>query len=64
MLFELVPNAAGNTLPGTGDARLSLGVKDIGQATRAFQARGVGNNSQSRKNPGGLISFFKDADEQ
>ncbi len=39
VLFELVPSAAGNALQGTGNARLSLGVKDIQEATRALQAR-------------------------
>ena len=41
VLFELVPNPPDNSLPGTGNARLSLGVTDIQQATRELQARGV-----------------------
>ena len=34
VLFELVPNPPDNALPGTGNARLSLGVTDIRQAMR------------------------------
>lgn len=41
VLFELVPNPPGNALPGTGNARVSLGVTDIRQATRELNARGV-----------------------
>ena len=61
VLFELVPNAPGKALPGTGNARLSLGVKDIRQATRELQARGVAA-TPIKEEPGGLISFFKDPD--
>jgi catechol 2,3-dioxygenase-like lactoylglutathione lyase family enzyme len=49
VLFELVPNPPGNVLPGSGNARLSLGVADIRQATGELQ-------------PGGLLSYFKDPD--
>ena len=41
VLFELVPNPPDHALPGTGNARLSLGVTDIRQATRELKARGV-----------------------
>ncbi len=61
VLFELVPNAPGNALSGTGNARLSLGVKDIQEATRELQARGVAT-TPIKAEPGGLISFFKDPD--
>lgn len=61
VLFELVPNFLGNTLPGTGNARLSLGVTDIQQATRELQARGVAT-TPVKEEPGGLLSFFKDPD--
>ena len=61
VLFELVPNPPGNALAGTGNARLSLGVTDIQQATRELQARGV-VTTPIKQEPGGLISFFKDPD--
>ena len=61
VLFELVPNFPGNTLPGTGNARLSLGVTDIQQATRELQARGVAT-TPVKEEPGGLLAFFKDPD--
>ena len=61
VLFELVPNPPGNVLAGTGNARLSLGVTDIQQATRQLQARGV-TTTPVKQEPGGLLSFFKDPD--
>ena len=61
VLFELVPNPAGNVLPGSGNARLSLGVDDIRQTTRELQARGV-TTTPVKEEPGGLLSFFRDPD--
>jgi len=61
VLFELVPNPPGQVLPGTGNARLSLGVTDIKQATRALQARGVAT-TPIKEEPGGLLSYFRDPD--
>jgi predicted enzyme related to lactoylglutathione lyase len=61
VLFELVPNYPSNTLPGTGNARLSLGVADIQQATHELNARGVATTAVKQE-PGGLLSFFKDPD--
>ena len=61
VLFELVPNAAGNALPGTGNARLSLGVNDIHEATCALQARDV-PTTPIKEESDGLLSFFKDPD--
>ena len=61
VLFELVPNPPDNTLPGTGNARLSLGVTDIRQATGELKARGVAT-TPVREEPGGLLSYFKDPD--
>jgi len=61
VLFELVPNPPGNVLSGTGNARLSLGVTDIRQATHALQAKGV-ETGPIKKEPGGLLSYFKDPD--
>ena len=61
VLFELVPNPPDNALPGTGNARLSLGVTDIRQATRELSARGVAT-TPVKEEPGGLLSYFKDPD--
>ena len=61
VLFELVPNPPDNVLPGTGNARLSLGVTDIHQATQELNARGVAT-SPIKEEPGGLLSYFKDPD--
>jgi catechol 2,3-dioxygenase-like lactoylglutathione lyase family enzyme len=61
VLFELVPNPPGNVLPGSGNARLSLGVADIRQATGELQARGIAT-TPVREEPGGLLSYFKDPD--
>lgn len=61
VLFELVPNAPGNPLPGGGNARLSLGVKDIYEATSALLAKGV-PSTPVKEEPGGLLSYFKDPD--
>lgn len=61
VLFELVPNPTGNALPGSGNARLSLGVVDIRQAIRELQARGVAT-TPIKEEPGGLLSYFKDPD--
>lgn len=61
VLFELVPNPRGNVLPGGGNARLSLEVEDIRQATSALQARGVGT-TPVKEEEGGLLSYFKDPD--
>ncbi len=61
VLFELVPNPPGQALTGGGNARLSLGVTDIQQATRELQARGVATTAVKAE-PGGLLSFFKDPD--
>jgi predicted enzyme related to lactoylglutathione lyase len=61
VLFELVPNPQGNVLPGTGNARLSLGVADIQQAKAELQARGVAT-TPVKEETGGLLSYFKDPD--
>lgn len=61
VLFELVPNPPGQPLTGTGNARLSLGVTDIRQATRDFQANGIAT-APVKEEPGGLLSYFKDPD--
>jgi predicted enzyme related to lactoylglutathione lyase len=61
VLCELVPNAPGNVLPGTGNARLSLGVSDIQQAVGTLQGRGVAT-TPIKAEPGGLLSYFRDPD--
>jgi predicted enzyme related to lactoylglutathione lyase len=61
VLFELVPNPPGQVLPGTGNARLSLGVTDMQQATHELQARGVAT-TPVKAEPGGLLSLLKDPD--
>jgi predicted enzyme related to lactoylglutathione lyase len=61
VLFELVPNPPRNVLPGTGNARLSLAVTDIRQATRELESRGV-TTTPIKAEPGGLLSYFKDPD--
>lgn len=61
VLFELVPNPPGAALPGTGNARLSLGVTDIQQAARDLNARGVAT-TPVKAEPGGLLAYFKDPD--
>ena len=61
VLFELVPAPADRPLSGNGNARLSLLVPDIEQATRELNARGV-TTTPIREEPGGLLSYFKDPD--
>lgn len=61
VLFELVPNPPGAALGGTGNARLSLGVKDIQKAAKELQNRGV-VTSPIKAEPGGLLSFIQDPD--
>lgn len=61
VLFELVPSPPGSVLRGPGNARLSLGVTDIQQATRELQARGVAT-TPVKEEPGGLLSYFHDPD--
>ena len=46
VLFELVPNAPANVLPGTGNARLSLGVTDIQQVTEGAIASLIASAAQ------------------
>ncbi len=61
VLFELVPNPPDNALPGTGNARLSIGVSDIKKAISELQGRGV-KTTPVKSEPGGLMSLFKDPD--
>src|SRR5271167_2625360 len=50
VLFELVPNAPGNVLPGTGNARLSLGVTDIQNKPLGYCKAGAWPQPRSRRN--------------
>src|ERR1017187_8087731 len=52
VLFELVPAPTGVTASGSGNARLSLGVKDIHEAVRELQVRGV-TTTPIKEEPGG-----------
>ena len=61
VLFELVPDPTGKALGGAGNARLSLGVRDVHEATRALEAKGV-VTTPVKEEPGGRLSFFKDPD--
>jgi len=61
VLFELVPNPPGAALPGTGNARLSIGVSDIKKAITELQGRGL-KTTPVKSEPGGLLSLFKDPD--
>jgi len=59
--FELVPKSSNKKLPGTSNARLSLGVPDTGQATRESNARGVAT-TPVREETSGLLCYFQDPD--
>jgi predicted enzyme related to lactoylglutathione lyase len=59
VLFELVPAAAGETISGPGNARLSLGVADIEAAIRYLGSRGV-RATPAKQEAGGMLSLFKD----
>jgi catechol 2,3-dioxygenase-like lactoylglutathione lyase family enzyme len=61
VLFELVPNPTGSPVAGSGNARLSLGVKDIHEAVLELQVRGV-TTTPIKQEPGGLLSYFNDPD--
>jgi len=61
VLFELVPSPSGKVTPGIANARMSLGVKDMKEATEELQRRGV-VTTPIKQEPGGLLSFFKDPD--
>jgi catechol 2,3-dioxygenase-like lactoylglutathione lyase family enzyme len=61
VLFELVPAHRGQTLSGTGNARLCLQVKDIRQTIADLQLRGV-SVSEAKAETGGLLAFFNDPD--
>ena len=61
VLFELVPAHATDTIAGPGNARLSLGVKDIHAAIDYLASKGV-KASPAKAEVGGILSLFKDPD--
>jgi len=61
LLFELVPSPEQTVTAAAGNARLSLGVADIEQATHELQAKGV-ETTPVRQEPGGYLSLFHDPD--
>ena len=61
VLFELVPAHAADTITGPGNARLSLGVANIGDAVRYLESRGV-KATAPKHEVGGMLSLFHDPD--
>lgn len=60
VLFELVPGTPDH-LTGNGNARLSLGVTDIERTVHELGKRGL-KTTPVKKEPGGLLSYFRDPD--
>ena len=56
--FRTCSHPPDHALPGTGNARLSLGVTDIGQATHELKARGVAT-TPVKEEPGGCFRISK-----
>ena len=61
VLFELVPAHAGDTISGPGNARLSLGVKNIQAAIDYLASKGV-KATPAKPEVGGILSLFHDPD--
>jgi len=61
VLFELVPAHEGETIAGPGNARLSLGVRNIQAATDYLSSKGV-KATPARQEIGGTLSLFHDPD--
>ncbi len=61
VLFELVPSAVCTTSRSNDNARLSLGAKDLQEATAALQANGVAT-TPIKEELGGLLAYFNDPD--
>ena len=61
VLFELVPAHEGDSIAGPGNARLSLGVKDIQAAIDYLVSKGV-KASPAKPEVGGILSLFHDPD--
>jgi|SRR5271165_2761636 len=61
VLFELVPAPESDTVAGPGNARLSLGVKDIQAAIDYLASKGV-KATTAKAEVGGMLSLFHDPD--
>jgi predicted enzyme related to lactoylglutathione lyase len=61
VLFELVPTHDANSVAGPGNARLSLGVRDIYDAVRYLESHGV-KATPPKQEVGGMLSLFHDPD--
>ncbi len=61
VLFELVPAHEGQTIAGPGNARLSLGVKDVQAAVAYLASKGV-KATPAKQEVGGILSLFHDPD--
>ena len=61
VLFELVPAHEADIIAGPGNARLSLGVRDINAAIAHLAAKGV-SASPAKPEVGGILSLFHDPD--
>jgi predicted enzyme related to lactoylglutathione lyase len=61
VLFELVPAHEGDTIAGPGNARISLGVKDIEAAIGYLSSKGV-KATPAKQEVGGMLSLFHDPD--
>ena len=61
VLFELVPAHESDTIAGPGNARLSLGVKDIQAAIDYLASKGV-KATPAKQEMGGMLSLFHDPD--
>ena len=61
VLFELVPVHQGEPIGGPGNARLSLGVKDVQAAIDYLASKGV-KASPAKSEVGGILSLFHDPD--
>ena len=61
VLFELVPAHEGEVISGPGNARLSLGVKDIKGAIAYLWSKGV-TAATAKQEVGGMLSLFHDPD--
>ena len=61
VLFELVPAHEGQTIAGPGNARLSLGVRDLQAAIDYLASQGVAA-TPAKHEVGGILSLFHDPD--
>ncbi len=61
VLFELVPAPKNEAISGIGNARLCFQVKEIREAVAQLKGNGV-EVSDIKSEPGGLLAFFKDPD--